>query len=173
MLIKRITSLGALLAIMVGVSSCAVGPDFVVPAPPDVGRYTKERLAPRTSSADTHNGRAEHFVNGRDVSAEWWQLFRSRALNSLISKSLAANPNLQSTMAALRAAEDRCTLKGHASTTRTSKPRESPPAAPVAGSTGGKYRTCAGRRAGVRTACSGCACGWRTWAFSRPKLVLL
>ena len=66
MLMKRIASLGALLATMVGVSSCAVGPDFVVPAPPDVGRYTKERLATRTSSADTHNGRAEHFFIGRD-----------------------------------------------------------------------------------------------------------
>ena len=106
MLVKRITSLGALLATMVSVSSCAVGPDFVVPAPPDVGRYTKERLATRTSSADTHNGRAEHFVNGRDVPAEWWQLFRSPALNSLIRKSLAANPNLQATMATLRGAKE-------------------------------------------------------------------
>jgi NodT family efflux transporter outer membrane factor (OMF) lipoprotein len=106
MLVKRITSLGMLLAIMAGVSSCTVGPNFVVPAPPDVGRYTKERLAPRTNSADTRNGRAEHFVNGRDVPAEWWQLFRSSALNSLIRKSLAANPNLQSTMAALRAAKE-------------------------------------------------------------------
>jgi outer membrane protein TolC len=106
MLVKRIASLGALLGIMVSLSSCAVGPDFVVPAPPDVGRYAKERLATRTSSADSHNGRAEHFVNGRDVSAEWWQLFRSPALNSLIRKSLAANPNLQSTMAALRVAKE-------------------------------------------------------------------
>ena len=78
-----------------------MGPDFVVPAPPDVGRYTKERLVTRTSSADSHNGRAEHFVNGRDVPAEWWQLFRSPALNSLVRKSIAANPNLQATMAAL------------------------------------------------------------------------
>jgi outer membrane protein TolC len=69
-------------------------------------RYTKERLATRTSSAESHNGRAEHFVNGRDVSAEWWQLFRSPALNSLIRKSLAANPNLQSTIAALRVAKE-------------------------------------------------------------------
>jgi NodT family efflux transporter outer membrane factor (OMF) lipoprotein len=100
-----IASTGALLAAIL-LSSCAVGPDFVVPAPPDVGRYTKERLSTRTSSADSHNGRAEHFVNGRDVSAEWWQLFRSPALNSLIRKSLAANPNLQSTMAALRVAKE-------------------------------------------------------------------
>jgi NodT family efflux transporter outer membrane factor (OMF) lipoprotein len=101
----RVASSGALLAAML-LSSCAVGPDFLVPAPPDVGRYTKEPLATRTSSADTHNGRAEHFVNGRDVPAQWWQLYRSPALNSLIRQSLATNPNLQATMAALRAAKE-------------------------------------------------------------------
>jgi len=33
------------------VSSCAVGPDFVAPTPPDVSRYTKERLTLRDQDA--------------------------------------------------------------------------------------------------------------------------
>jgi NodT family efflux transporter outer membrane factor (OMF) lipoprotein len=89
------------------VSSCAVGPDFVAPTPPDVSRYTRERLTPRTVSTETpQHGESQRFVNGRDIPAEWWALFRSRPLNSLINKSLAANPTLQSAIAALRGAKE-------------------------------------------------------------------
>jgi len=69
-------------------SGCAVGPDFERPAAPDVGRYTREPLASRTSSADIKFGQSQHFVNGRDISADWWRVFRSRALNTLIEKAL-------------------------------------------------------------------------------------
>ena len=67
-------------------TSCAVGPDFLHPAAPDVGRYTKEPLAPSTSSTDAPTGQSQRFVQGRDISQEWWQLFKSRALNSLIAR---------------------------------------------------------------------------------------
>lgn len=85
-------------------ASCAVGPDFVHPAPPDVGRYTREPLTTGTASADTPGGQSQHFVQGRDVSQEWWRLFKSHALNILIERSLNNNPNLQSAIATLRAA---------------------------------------------------------------------
>ena len=87
-------------------SSCAVGPDFVQPSVPDVDRYTREPLAAHTSTTDVKFGQSQRFVNGRDIPAEWWQVFQSPALNSLIKKALDANPNLQSTMAALRAAKE-------------------------------------------------------------------
>jgi len=85
-------------------TSCAVGPDFLHPAAPDVSRYTKEPLAPVTSSTDARTGQAQHFVQGRDLQQEWWRLFRSAALNSLIQRALSNNPNLQSAIATLRAA---------------------------------------------------------------------
>jgi NodT family efflux transporter outer membrane factor (OMF) lipoprotein len=106
MLVKRIASILASLTVTVLASGCAVGPDFVHPAAPEVGRYTRGPMASRTSSADVSNGRAQHFAKGKDIPDEWWQLFRSPALNSLIKKALAANPNLQATMAALRAAKE-------------------------------------------------------------------
>jgi NodT family efflux transporter outer membrane factor (OMF) lipoprotein len=106
MLVRGLLILVALLTLMTFVSSCAVGPDFSTPAAPEVGRYTKEPLAPRTSSADVKFGQSQHFVNGRDVAAEWWRLYHSPALNTLVQKSIEANPNLQSTMAALRAAKE-------------------------------------------------------------------
>ena len=94
----------AALAAALGLASCAVGPDFLHPAAPEITRYTKEPLAPRTSSTDTQTGQPQHFVQGRDIPQEWWRLFRSPALNALIQRALANNPSLQSAIATLRAA---------------------------------------------------------------------
>ncbi|MGO9357809.1 MAG: efflux transporter outer membrane subunit [Xanthobacteraceae bacterium] len=87
-------------------SSCAVGPDFVQPSAPDAERYTREPLASRTSSTDVKFGQSQHFVNGRDIPAEWWEIFHSPQLNALVRKALEANPNLQTALAALRAAKE-------------------------------------------------------------------
>ena len=92
------------LAASILLASCAVGPDFLHPAAPDVAGYTREPLAPRTSSTDAPTGRAQHFAVGRDIPQEWWALFKSPGLNALIKRSLNNNPNLQSTIATLRAA---------------------------------------------------------------------
>ena len=95
---------GALAATLFLVS-CAVGPEFLHPAAPDVTRYTKEQLTPGTSSADTPLGQQQHFVQGRDIPHEWWHLFKSRALNSVIERSVNNNPSLQTALANLRAAK--------------------------------------------------------------------
>jgi NodT family efflux transporter outer membrane factor (OMF) lipoprotein len=86
-------------------TSCAVGPDFVNPAAPEITRYTREPLSPQTSSTDVPTGQRQHFIEGRDIPLEWWRLFRSPALNALIQRSLANNPTLQSALATLRAAK--------------------------------------------------------------------
>jgi NodT family efflux transporter outer membrane factor (OMF) lipoprotein len=106
MFVAKISSVIAVPVTVTMLSGCAVGPDFVHPGAPDVSRYTREPLASHTSSTDIKFGQSQHFVNGRDIPADWWRVFHSRALNSLVEKSLAANPNLQSTMAALRAAKE-------------------------------------------------------------------
>src|ERR1700683_4177388 len=82
----------------------AVGPALPPPAPPEVARYTKEPLSPQTSSANAPTGQSQYFVQARDIPQEWWTLFRSKALNTLIRRALNNNPNLQSAMATLRAA---------------------------------------------------------------------
>jgi outer membrane protein TolC len=88
-------------------SGCAVGPDFQHPPPPEVARYTPEPLTPRTTATPgVHGGQVQHFINGRDIPGEWWQLFRSHPLDSLVQKSLIANPNLQAAQAALRQAQE-------------------------------------------------------------------
>jgi len=87
-------------------TSCAVGPDFLSPAPPDVQRYTKEPLTTVTASTDAPTGQPQRFVQGRDLPQEWWWVFRSRALNALIERSLKNNPSLQSALSTLRAAKE-------------------------------------------------------------------
>jgi NodT family efflux transporter outer membrane factor (OMF) lipoprotein len=94
------------LAAVILLTSCAVGPDFVAPAAPEVTRYTREPLAPRTSSTDTPNGQPQRFAEGRDIPQEWWTLFKSAPLNALVEQSLQNNPTLQSTLATLRAAKE-------------------------------------------------------------------
>jgi NodT family efflux transporter outer membrane factor (OMF) lipoprotein len=107
MFLKRCPIVVAALGAAMLVSSCAVGPDFEHPAPPpDSARYTREPLATRTSSAPVHDGQAQHFINGRDIPGDWWALFRSRELNSLVQQSLNCNPNLQAAIAAVRVAQE-------------------------------------------------------------------
>jgi NodT family efflux transporter outer membrane factor (OMF) lipoprotein len=87
-------------------SGCAVGPDFVPPPVPDVKGYTPEPLGPRTASARTPGGEAQRFVRDLDLAGQWWTLFHSKSLNSLIDRALAANADLQVAQAALRVAKE-------------------------------------------------------------------
>jgi NodT family efflux transporter outer membrane factor (OMF) lipoprotein len=86
------------------VSSCAVGPDFVHPAAPEVTRYTREPLS-HTSSADGQGGR-QLFLQGGDVPQDWWACFHSPVLNALIAQALENNPTLQAALATLRSAKE-------------------------------------------------------------------
>jgi NodT family efflux transporter outer membrane factor (OMF) lipoprotein len=104
--VQRFSGTVASLIAATVLAGCAVGPNFLQPAAPEVNRYTQEPLAHRTSSTDAPTGRAQRFVQGRDIPNEWWALFRSRALKRLIERSLEANPNLQAALAALRAANE-------------------------------------------------------------------
>lgn len=88
------------------IAGCAVGPNFKPPAPPPVDRYTARPLPPRTSSAPTLDGAAQRFLIGRDIPAEWWTVFHSRALDSLIARALAQSPTIEAAQAALREASE-------------------------------------------------------------------
>jgi NodT family efflux transporter outer membrane factor (OMF) lipoprotein len=81
-----------------------VGPDFHRPAGPAVSGYTAEPLPPQTASADVAGGEAQSFVPGLDLPGQWWTLFHSEPLNTLIDQALKANPNVQAAQAALRVA---------------------------------------------------------------------
>jgi NodT family efflux transporter outer membrane factor (OMF) lipoprotein len=86
-------------------TSCAVGPDFLHPAPPEITRYAREPFT-HTSSTDVASGQRQTFLPGRDIPEQWWALFKSPRLNALIDQALHNNQNLQSALASLRAAKE-------------------------------------------------------------------
>jgi NodT family efflux transporter outer membrane factor (OMF) lipoprotein len=86
--------------------SCAAGPNFHRPAAPAVKGYTPEPLAAKTAKADVAGGEAQRFVEGLDIPGQWWRLFHSRSLNTLVEEALKANPSLASAQAALRVAHE-------------------------------------------------------------------
>ncbi len=88
------------------VAGCSVGPDFERPPPPSVKQFTPGTLPESTSSANIKGGEAQHLVEGRDIPGEWWTLFHSQALDTLIRQAIKTNPDLQSAKAALRIAEE-------------------------------------------------------------------
>jgi NodT family efflux transporter outer membrane factor (OMF) lipoprotein len=85
------------------VAGCAVGPDFQRPAAPDVAGYRAPSATPATPPQDVA---VQHYVSGADVPSDWWRSFRSPALDALIARALAANPNLDAARAALRVAQE-------------------------------------------------------------------
>ena len=87
-------------------TGCAVGPNFEPPPAPDVNGYTSEPLGTTTAGAATRSGQAQHLVSDLDLPGQWWTLFHSNALNSLIEKALAANADLQAAQAALTVAKE-------------------------------------------------------------------
>ena len=96
----------AFCAAIVLVSGCAVGPDFERPDPPSVDRYIAETLPAGTASAAVTGGAAQRFLAGRDIPADWWQVFHSAPLNALIDEALKANPTVTAAEAALRQAHE-------------------------------------------------------------------
>jgi NodT family efflux transporter outer membrane factor (OMF) lipoprotein len=95
---------GAAYLTMTLLAGCAVGPDFLVPAAPDVTGFTKEPLKASSASAGSGLDQGQRFAQGLDIPGQWWAAFHSRPLNDLIEYALKNNPDLQSAQAALRAA---------------------------------------------------------------------
>jgi NodT family efflux transporter outer membrane factor (OMF) lipoprotein len=74
---------------------CAAGPDFVRPKAPETNKYLAGKLP---------NLQSQHLAIGQEIPKEWWKLFRSHKLNSLIKLGLENNADLNSARAVLRAA---------------------------------------------------------------------
>jgi NodT family efflux transporter outer membrane factor (OMF) lipoprotein len=86
-------------------SACAVGPDFMRPLRQLSESFSPSPLPESTATSPLPGGEAQRFVATKDIQADWWTLFESPALNSLIEKAFAANPTLEAAQASLRAAQ--------------------------------------------------------------------
>ncbi len=93
--LRRRASASVASVFVAGLSGCAVGPDFISQPPPDVDRYTPEKL----SSID-----GRRLVVSEDIPRRWWEVFHNKNLNSLIEASIQHNPTLQAADASIRTA---------------------------------------------------------------------
>ena len=81
---------------------CAVGPNYHRPPGPAATRFTEAPLRP----AAQPGGQAQSFTPNADVPGDWWALFRSPALTSLIATALRQNPTLEAAAATLRQTQE-------------------------------------------------------------------
>jgi len=93
------------------VGGCAVGPNFKTPAAPAATTYTDHPLSTTAATPGIAGGEAQHFTDS-DIPADWWTLFHSKPLNTLIEQALANNADLKAAQAALKVAREN-TLAQH------------------------------------------------------------
>ena len=107
------------------ISGCAVGPDFALPAAPDLTGYEAEPVSlPAPGDPDP----AQRFAGGA-IARRWWELFQSPALDEVLTLAVADSPTLVSARATLAQAEEVVVATRAAYYRRSISPR------PEAGST--------------------------------------
>jgi NodT family efflux transporter outer membrane factor (OMF) lipoprotein len=104
--VTRLVMFAGLALVALAAGACSVGPNFLRPAAPEHAGYTPKSLPETTVSAAVHGGEAQRLATDRDIPFEWWELFRSPALDALIKRAFAANPTLPAAEAALRQAKE-------------------------------------------------------------------
>lgn len=92
----------------IAMAGCMVGPNYHRPATPRANHYTETRLPSKTANASSlqNAGKAQYFLNGRDIPAEWWRVFHCKELNALICAGLANNPSIHAAKASLLQAQE-------------------------------------------------------------------
>jgi NodT family efflux transporter outer membrane factor (OMF) lipoprotein len=89
-------------------ASCAVGPTFHRPKPPDASDYLH-----RSSDAAPVQPQAQDVQNisqGAELAGEWWQLFHSAQLDEVVRSAIAASPTLVAANATLAGAREEVTV---------------------------------------------------------------
>jgi NodT family efflux transporter outer membrane factor (OMF) lipoprotein len=82
---NRAAVLGTLLCL--ALTSCAVGPDYVAPAPPIPGHF-----AATTSSLQAS---IDHSADHAPATTQWWRLLHDSELDTLVERAVAASPTLE------------------------------------------------------------------------------
>lgn len=99
MFMSACNSMRLVLALLLTLAGCAVGPDFVRPQPPPDQHYERDADPAATIAAE---GVAQRFAPGKAVEAEWWRLFNAPKIDAIIAAATAANPTLEAAQASLR-----------------------------------------------------------------------
>ena len=95
-----------LLACTAFAASCAVGPRYHRPAAPADAGYMPTPLPQSSASAPIRGGEAQRLISDSDIPFEWWEQFKSPALNALVERAFKANPTIAAAQAALVQAQE-------------------------------------------------------------------
>lgn len=87
-------------------AACTVDPGIRPPQVPAAEQYTPTPVAGETAAADVPGGHAQRFIPGQDIPAQWWTLFRSPSLDSLVREALEGSPTLAKARARLSQAQE-------------------------------------------------------------------
>ena len=100
------TRFATCLVLAASLGGCMVGPDFKTPEPPPTDRYLPDEGGTlNLVSAGIPGGEAQRVVQDLDIPGQWWTVYQSQQLNGLIDRSLKANPDIKSAIAALRVSQ--------------------------------------------------------------------
>ncbi|MCX6178900.1 MAG: efflux transporter outer membrane subunit [Chlorobiales bacterium] len=105
---RKRTGLFLFAVLLVG---CSAGPDFVRPDPPKSSGYSSNVKPAHFDAGSFTLGDAQTVIQG-EVSAMWWEQFRSGKLNDMITQALLNSPTLEAAKATLLQAEYLYKAKG-------------------------------------------------------------
>jgi NodT family efflux transporter outer membrane factor (OMF) lipoprotein len=99
-MIQRILLVG----LTISLAACASGPDFERPLSPTDSGYSQTGTpsVPSVEGAGTE----QHFALGREISAEWWKLFRSPDLDQVLTQAIDGNRTLAAATSSLKQAHE-------------------------------------------------------------------
>jgi NodT family efflux transporter outer membrane factor (OMF) lipoprotein len=85
-------------------ASCAVGPNFHQPKPPDTSAY----LHPTSDTAPVQAEKQDlqNISQGAELAGEWWRLFHSAQLDEVVRTSMVGSPTLLAANATLAQARE-------------------------------------------------------------------
>lgn len=94
----------AVFLIIATLCGCAAGPDFKRPEAPAAKSYSPTPIPETTARAESPDGAAQRLDPQKDIPFDWWTMFQSKELNSLIERAFKANSTIEAAQAALRQA---------------------------------------------------------------------
>ena len=100
---RQVLGAAILSAVLAG---CTVGPDYRTPPAPEAARFTEKPMPGRTVAAATVGGGAQNLGTGRDIPGDWWQVFHSPQITTLVTQALTANPDVAAAKATLLQARE-------------------------------------------------------------------
>jgi len=87
-------------------TGCAVGPDFKTPAFNTPEHYTDSPMSSDVTDGENSDIKKQRLLFAENLSADWWTMFGSEKLNTLIQQGFTENPSLAKAQASIRHAEE-------------------------------------------------------------------